>query len=204
MKKFAPLFLCVISLVGLVMVSYGFLKMKFSPSQPVPAMSVDAQHNKEFEDANQRLLTDAQMLNRLSNLSLFSLSNLTAPLAGNLADGTEAKNAQGKTQAGMFASKSSNASNASNASNPSYVPNATKLTKASSISMIYVSNNMARVVMYGNTYSVGDRLPSGANLVEINLDSIVTEKKGRRQTIKTPQSAVVGSTQKLKAKEDIQ
>lgn len=201
MKKFAPLFLCVISLVGLVMVSYGFLKMKFSPSQPVPAMSVDAQHNKEFEDANQRLLTDAQMLNRLSNLSLFSLSNLTAPLAGNLADGTEVKNAQGKTQAGMFASKSVNGSNASNAS---YVPNATKLTKASSISMIYVSNNMARVVMYGNTYSVGDRLPSGANLVEINLDSIVTEKKGRRQTIKTPQSAVVGSTQKLKAKEDIQ
>jgi hypothetical protein len=198
MKKFAPLFLCVISLVGLVMVSYGFLRMKFSPSQTVPAMSVDAQHNKEFEDANQRLLTDAQMLNRLSNLSLFSLSNLTAPLAGNLADGTEAKNAQGKTQAGMFASKAVNASNAS------YVPNATKLTKASSISMIYVSNNMARVVMYGNTYSVGDRLPSGANLVEINLDSIVTEKKGRRQTIKTPQSAVVGSTQKLKAKEDIQ
>jgi hypothetical protein len=201
MKKFAPLFLCVISLVGLVMVSYGFLRMKFSPSQTVPAMSVDAQHNKEFEDANQRLLTDAQMLNRLSNLSLFSLSNLTAPLAGNLADGTEVKNAQGKSQAGMFASKSLNASNASNAS---YVPNATKLTKASSISMIYVSNNMARVVMYGNTYSVGDRLPSGANLVEINLDSIVTEKKGRRQTIKTPQSAVVGSTQKLKAKEDIQ
>lgn len=198
MKKFAPLFLCVISLVGLVMVSYGFLRMKFSPSQPVPAMSVDAQHNKEFEDANQRLLTDAQMLNRLSNLSLFSLSNLTAPLAGNLADGTEAKNAQGKTQAGMFASKAVNASNAS------YFPNGANATKASSISMIYVSNNMARVVMYGNTYSVGDRLPSGANLVEINLDSIVTEKKGRRQTIKAPQSAVVGSTKKLKAKEDIQ
>lgn len=186
MKKFAPLFLCIISLVGLVMVSFGFLKMKFSPLPPVSSMNIDAQHSKEFADANQRILTNTQVLSRISNLGIFSLGNLTAPLAGNSPELLDPKAPNAKTGAGMTGSKSAAVAN------------------VSPISMIYVSNNMARVVMNGNTYSVGDRLPGGANLVEINLDSITTETKGRRQKIKAPQTAVVGSTQKLKAKEEIQ
>jgi type II secretory pathway component PulC len=186
MKKFAPLFLCVISLVGLVMVSFGFLKMKFSPMPPMSSMSIDAQYNKEFADANQRISTNTQMLSRLSNLGIFSLGNLTAPLAGNSPEVIDPKAALGKFGSGLTGSKPVAAST------------------VSPISMIYVSNNMSRVVMNGNTYSVGDRLPGGANLVEINLDSIITETKGRRQKMKAPQAAVVGSTQKLKPKEEIQ
>jgi type II secretory pathway component PulC len=186
MKKFAPLFLCVISLVGLVMVSFGFLKMKLSPMPPVSSSNIDAQYSKEFADTNQRILTNTQALSRLSNLGIFSMGNMTAPLAGNSAEVLDPKAPNGKNTPGMFGSKQV------------AVPN------ASPISMIYVSNNMSRVVINGNTYSVGDRLPGGANLVEINLDSIITENKGRRQKIKAPQSSIVGSTQKLKPKEEIQ
>jgi hypothetical protein len=186
MKKFAPLFLCALSLVGLVMVSFGFLKMKFSTLPTIPSTNLDSQYSREFSEAHQRILSHSKMLTQLSNFSLFSSGNFTVPLAGNSPDIYDPKSNFGKsTQNGSETKQAGQ-------------------KKTSPISMIYVSNNMSRVVMNGNSYSIGDRLPDGATLVDISIDSITTEIKGRRQQIKAPATGVVGSTQKMNEKEENQ
>ncbi|MBR7800851.1 hypothetical protein [Undibacterium fentianense] len=177
MKKYTALALTLISVLGLIWVGVVLTKMQFGGSVYRPEAISNQQLVKEGDTAKKNLQSLSSMLVLLDQMKT-NPSIAFAPVA----QGPELK-----------------------AGKPSYVSNPAAVAAAAAaaakkaipaISMIYVSSDMQKVVINGRAYEVGDVLPNGGKILEINLDQVAYEQGKRRLIMKAPQSQVLGTTVK--------
>ena len=178
MKKYAALLLLVASVAGLGWAGMLTLRMVARPAPVLSATGPTSLHAKEGEEALQRLRRIDQILTKINELKPLSSQVAVAPLAQPAPLPVAAVTPSAVQGVQQQAGKAG--------------PMAAK--PAPVISMVYLSTNMARAVINGKLYGLGDSLPDGGMLLDISLSEVVIGYKGRRKVLPVPRSQVSGST----------
>lgn len=176
MKKFTALMLTVVSLLGLIWVAVLFVKMQTNPVGFSEVKNTGPKMEKEGQIAFAHIQTLSQMLSRIEKEKIANIERKQGPLP-------EMGNSD---KSNPFIKGSSMQGGARVLTVP----------KLPSISMIYISSNMKRAVIDGASYSVGDQLPDGSTVKDIEIDQLVLDMKGRTKILKAPKSKVLGTTVK--------
>lgn len=176
MKKFTALFLTLISLLGLIWVAIVFVKMQTNTVSFPEVKNTGPKMEKEGQIAFAHIQSLSQMLVRIEDEEIVNVERKLGPLP-------EMGNSD---KSNPFIKGSSFQGGARVSSAP----------KLPSISMIYISSNMKRAVVDGTSYLVGEQLPDGSTIKDIEIDQLVLDIKGRTKILKAPKPQVLGTTVK--------
>lgn len=178
MKKYSALLLIIASLVGLAWAGVLALRVILTPSPTLSSTSAPTVSTKDSDTAMQRLRRIDQVLGQIDQLPKLVMENHVGPFAQAPALALAPTN-----QWAILGKRP-----ALTAKQPAMI------TERPVVSLVYLSTDMRRAVIDGHLYSTGDLVPGGGHLIEIGLNQLVIDVKGRHRVLKVPLGQVVGST----------
>lgn len=178
MKKYSALLLMIASLVGLAWAGVLALRVILTPAPNLLSASAPIVSTKDSDTALQRLRRIDQVLGQIDQLPKPVVGGHVGPVV----------------QAPALAIAPANQSALLGKGQVLTPKQAAMITERPVVSLVYLSTDMRRAVIDGHLYSTGDLVPGGGHLIEIGLNQLVIDVKGRRRVVKVPLGQVLGST----------